>query len=262
MSKYVAYAKVNQLPPIPATIKPLPSSEGELVQVDAIVVAGLNLVGDMGYICPTVSLISANEQTGDMSGWSLCLGDPNSLTDDRPYHFRTSTNEGVSTVRGTEIPNTMLYFQAEVAAELTGPDADPKKLDEVLAYVLPFINDNGPPPPTGKSFDELIAEVPTSSTELEAARLLKQQVLSILDQAKQELTENWDYWKLFDELNRRLHESTLSYAWKSNPSGPNYNPELGVVEVSIAGQLVSASIGLSKDKFVGPCAVVNIAPTA
>lgn len=263
MNKYVGYARAAKLPPIPTTIKPLPADANEELVIDkAVVVAGLNIIGEMGYICPTVSVISADKETGEMFGWSLCLGNPDSHTDDTPYHFRTSEKEGVGTAKGTGIPNTMMYFKAEVDTELASLAADPLKLDEVIAYFLPYISDNGPPPPTGKSFAELIAEMPTSSTELEAARLLHQQITSVFDLAKEELTGEWDYWKLFEELNRRLHESGLDFAWKSNPSEPDYNPDLGVVKTIVCGRTVTASIGLSKDRFAGPCAVINITQTS
>jgi hypothetical protein len=152
----------------------------------------------------------------------------------------------------------MVYFEAEVDADLASQGADPQKLDAVIAYVLPYISDNGPPPAEGKTFDELVAEVPTSDTELKEALVLRRKISSLLGRAALELTGDLGEMTLFDELNRRLHESEVNHAWKSYPSKPDYNPELGIVEMQVAGRLVTVSIGLSKDRFAGPCAVVQI----
>ena|SRR6266567_184880 len=51
------------------------------------------------------------------------------------------------THRGTELPNTMIFFQARVDAKLLRENADKNSLKEVMAYVLPHISDDGPPPP-------------------------------------------------------------------------------------------------------------------
>jgi hypothetical protein len=256
VNKYHAYANAEKLPPIPSTIKPLPHDDES--RVGAMVIAGLNLIGKQGYICPTVSIISANRESGEMFGWCLCLGNPEARPKDTPYYFTTSNEKGESTVRDTEIPNTIVYFQAEVDVTLAGQEANLEKLDEVFAYVLPYISDDGPPPADGKSFDELIAEVPTSTSEYTEALLLKEQISSFFECAEQELTGCWEDYALFNELNRRLHESGFNHAWKANPSDPDYNPDLGVVEKTIAGRMVTASIGLRKDRFTKPCAVIRI----
>ena len=261
MNRYKKYAEVEQLPPIPSTIKPLPHSEAEQSQVNAVVIAGLNLLGERGYMCPTVSIINLNHKTGEMFGWSLCLGNPDPKLEEKPYYFRISEKEGASTVRGTEIPNAIIYLEAEVDEALTEPEADSQKLEEVLAYVLPYISDNGPPSATGKSFKDLAKEMPTSSSERKEAHTLKKQINYVLNLAAKELTEHQDYWELLDELNQRLNDSGLSYAWNSNSSDPDLNPDIGVIKKTIAGRSVNVSIGLGKDGFVTPCAVIYIVDT-
>jgi hypothetical protein len=120
------------------------------------------------------------------------------------------------------------------------------------------INNDGSLPINIISFSELIAEVPTSSSEYTEALLLREQISSFFGRAEQELSGNWEDEKLFNELNRRLYESGINYAWKSGSSAPDYNPELGIIEKVIAGRLVTASIGLKKDRFTNPCAVIQI----
>jgi hypothetical protein len=120
------------------------------------------------------------------------------------------------------------------------------------------ITNDGSLPINVISFNELIAAVPTSSSEYTEALLLREQISSFFGCAEQELSGDWEYEKLFNELNRRLHESGINYAWKNDPSTPDYNPELGIVEKVIAGRLVTVSIGLRKDRFTNPCAVIQI----
>ncbi len=256
MNKYREYASVKKLPVIPPTIRPVQDDDEE--NIKTLVIAGLNIIGERGLICPTVSIMSYNRETGQIFGWSLCLGNSDLPSDEGPYHFMTSGMEGASTARGTELPNAMTYFTAEVDVELANAEADPRKLDEIFAYALPYISDGGPPPADGKSFDDLVAEIPTSPSEREAALLLKEQVGSLLDRAIQELPEGLKYWALFDELNKRLNISHLSHAWKNNPTDLDYNPDLGILEKKIVGRLVIVSIGLSKDRFSGPCAIIQI----
>ncbi|MCA9355349.1 hypothetical protein KC865_02250 [Candidatus Kaiserbacteria bacterium] len=255
-SKYWGYLKARKLPPIPTTIKPLPyNADG---QVKAMVVAGLSLIGEQGCVCPTVSVIGSDQETGEIFGWSLCLGNPNSHSKDQLHYFRTSSDEKVGTAEGTEWPNVMVYFQAEVSKELVRADANPDELHKVIAYVMPYINDVGPPPSTGKSFAELVSETPTSIAEHEDAVDLKSKILTVLNSARSEITGYWSDWDLVKEINKRLHKSGIRHAWKSNPSGPDYNPDLGIIEMKIAGRLFRVSIGLSKDRFSGPCAVVQL----
>lgn len=256
MSKYKAFAEAKQLPPIPSTIRPLPND----VTPKAVVVAGVSFIGDEGYICPTVTILGANPDSGEIFGWSICFGHPFYKPDDEPYSFRIYENEGATTARGTEWPNGIVYFQAEVDNALALPEADLGKIDEVIAYVLPYISDEGPPPATGKSFDELIAEIPTSPAELQEVLVLKEAVSLVLDRACLELVGEgvWDRQRLLMKLNEKFHRAGCSVAWKSNPSDTDYNPDLGVIERMVAGNLVRVCIGLSKDRFDGPCAIVQI----
>ncbi len=256
MNKYREYASVKKLPVIPPTIRPVQDDDEE--KIKTLVIAGLNIIGERGLICPTVSIISCTRDTGQIFGWSLCLGNSDLPSDEGPYHFMTAGMESASTARGTELPNAMTYFTAVVDVELANAEADPRKLDEIFAYTLPYISDGGPPPAEGKSFDELVAEMPTSPSEHKAALLLKEQINSLLDSVKQELVEDLDYWKLFDELNKRFNMSGLNHAWKSNPHDPHYNPSFGTLQKLIAGKIVTVSFGLCKDRFASPCAVIQI----
>lgn len=252
MSKYREYINVKKLPPVPETIKPLPHNG----QAQAVVIAGLNYIGEQGYLCPTISIISFDKEFDDLFGWSLCLGNPK--FQDELYFFRTSGKEGVGSARGTEYPNNVVYFEAEVDAALATKEADLQKLDEVLAYVLPYISDEGPPPADGKSFEDMIVEAPTSATEHEEALLLIEQISSFFDQIVLSQKDEWDYWSLQDELNKKLQQSGIRCAWKGDPFRPDYNPELGIVEKNIGNRLVRVSFGLRKDGFTEPCAVVQI----
>lgn len=94
--------------------------------------------------------------------------------------------------------------------------------------------------------------------EYEDALQLKSCIEMILDTARNDLPCKMGYWKLQDELNKRLHKSELNYAWKSNPSDQPYNPLLGITYKAVANRLVRVSFGLSKDRFMGPCAVIEI----
>lgn len=147
MSRYRDFAHVDHLPKMPSGIKPLRYIDGEPQMVPAMVIGGLNLIGESGYICPTVTLLSPDEKSGKIRGWSLCIGYPDQV-DEVPYYFEISADEGIKgTARGTELPNTMIYFQAEIEIFLTSKDVPIENLDEVIAYVLPYISDEGAPPP-------------------------------------------------------------------------------------------------------------------
>ena len=135
MSKYQKYIKVKQLPKMPQSISPLDENDVDV----AVLLGGLSILGSKGYMCPIVTLMMGNEE--DAWGWSLCLGNPEQKTEE-PYYFQLKKN----TVRGTEIPNTMIYYQAKVDKSLLAENVDKKVLEEIIAYVLPHISDDGPPP--------------------------------------------------------------------------------------------------------------------
>lgn len=75
-------------------------------------------------------------------GWSLCLGGLGN-ENASPYFFDTATP---GTTRNSELPNMGLYFQALLEESLVTREANPELLDQVFAYVLPHIRDDGPPP--------------------------------------------------------------------------------------------------------------------
>jgi len=110
--KYRNFMCVPQLPKIPGAIKPLRIVNGETQEVPAVIIAGLNLVGKDWYMCPTVTILGT-KKSGKIFGWSLCIGHPEQDVE-APYYFEMS-EEGIGgTARGTELPNTMIYFQTEI----------------------------------------------------------------------------------------------------------------------------------------------------
>jgi len=137
--KYRKYAMAKTLPAKPTTVFPLPDEASPQASAIALVVGGLSLIGDEGYICRTVTLMMGDER--HLYGWSLTLGHPDYAG--VPYFFDTA-EPGMA--RGIEIPNTMAYFQAAADATLARKDAPANMLDSVFAYVLPHISDDGPPP--------------------------------------------------------------------------------------------------------------------
>ena len=262
MSKYRNFANVDQLPKIPSGIKPLRQIDGAPQMVSATVIGGLNIIGGSGYICPTVTLLNFDEKSGKICGWSLCIGYPDQV-DEAPYYFETSDIEGVEgTARGTELPNTMVYFQAEIEIALTSKDTPIEKLDEVIAYVLPYISDEGAPPPhpSDEVFVQVLCEQSNDWSSTQAKKLLGQLDLLLDKYIEDFVRKEHNYWDLFNELNKRLHESEISHAWKSHPDKPDYNPDLGILVKQVGQKTVRVSIGLPSDNFAEACAVVQLAP--
>lgn len=262
LSKYRTFADVKQLPKIPTTIKPLKAVDGEPQPVSSVVIGGLNLIGESGYMCPTVTLLNVSGENGKFFGWSLCIGNPDQ-TDEVPYYFETSDVEGVSgTARGTEIPNAMTYFQAEVDSSLTTKDASIEQIDEVMAFVLPYISDGGPPPPysSEEAFEQVVHEWCKAVAEVQVKEVLKKAEI-VLDGMITGFIDEWnDYWQLFEEVNKRFHYADFSHAWKSHPNDPDYNPDFGILEKQIGKRTIRISVGLPKDNFFEACAVVSITP--
>jgi hypothetical protein len=261
MTKYRDLASVDMLPKIPSAIKPLREVNGEPQMVSAMVIGGLNLIGKSGCICPTVTLLNAGEESGKMFGWSLCIGHPEQA-EEVPYYFETSDEEGAEGTRGTELPTAMVYFQAEIGASLTSTDALIEQLDEVFAYVLPYISDKGPPPPhsSDEVFVQILSEQSDDWSSAQAEKLLGQANL-LLDKFIEDFVEDGqDYWALFHELNKRLHESGMSHAWKGCTNDPDYNPSLGIIERAVGQKTVRVSIGLPSDGFAEAHVVVQLTP--
>ncbi len=262
MSKYRDLTSVDHLPKIPSSIKPLRQIDGAPQMVPATVIGGLNIIGESGYICPTVTLLNFDEKSGKIFGWSLCIGYPDQV-DEVPYYFETSDDEGAKgTARGTELPNTMVYFQAEIEISLTSKDVPIEKLDEIIAYVLPYISDEGAPPPhpSDEVFVPMLCEQSNDWSSAQAKKLFGQLDLLLDKFIEDFVEEKHGYWDLFHELNKRLHESGISSAWKSHPDKPDYNPELGILVKQVGQKTVRVSIGLPSDNFAEACAVIQLAP--
>lgn len=136
MSEVEELKKMEHLPKKPECILPLPEENVP----HPIVLGGLSLFGDKGYLCPVVTLLMGNENR--LWGWSQCLNDPSH--DGKLYSFDTDKKE---TLRKTEIPNTIVYFQAGVSSELVDENADQETIKKVVEYVMMHISDDGPPPP-------------------------------------------------------------------------------------------------------------------
>ena len=67
---------------------------------------------------------------------------------------------------------------------------------------------------------------------------------------------------IFYTINARLYRSGLSFAWKSYPSKPPYNPELGVFRIPLVSEFeLEVSVGLENDGFERPCCVIAIVNT-
>lgn len=248
------YVKVKFLPKVPKSITFI-EDESELKEGVAMVIGGLNLIGDKGYICPTVTLLMGDESK--LWGWSLCIGNPDQK-EEALYFFNTSEK----THRGTELPNTMTYFQAKVDAKLLRENADRKSLEEVVAYVLPHICDDGPPPPhpSDEVFKQKQREESDGRSSAQAKELLGQ-VNILLDKVIEDFAgRECSYWDLHKEINKMLHESGLFYAWKSNPADPDYNPHLGIIEKQIGKKTLRVNIGLPSDSFFKVCAVIQLTP--
>lgn len=229
MNKYRKFASAEQLPKKPTSIKQLREVNGKIQDVSAVVIGGLSLIGESGYICTMVTLMSEDKINEKTCGWSLCIGDPGNKTE-APYYFEVSKEGDLKgTLRGTELPNTMMFFQAEIDISLTLSNAPMEKIDEVITYVLPYICDSGPPPPhpSDEVFDQIVREWSKSEAQTQAARILTE-VGELLDTVAADFSEKMvDYWELFNGINRRLNESKIPHAWKSSQNAPDYNFDLG-----------------------------------
>jgi hypothetical protein len=253
----------TQLPKIPKSIKALRQINGELQEVDAVVFAGLNVIGEDGYVCPTVTLLYVDSESGDMRGWSLCLGCPDQC-EAVPYYFEIcDKSDFKGKTRGTEIPNAIIYFQAEIDPDLTLENVAIEKLDEIFAYVLPYISDEGPPPPafSEEAFDQIISEETNEWANVQAKELLAKAEILLDKFVKDFSGEKYSYWILFDELNRRFNNnSELQHAWKHNLNDSDYNSNSGIVEKQIGGKTVRICIGLPSDGLNDVCVIIQITP--
>lgn len=133
--KYWKYTRAKTLPDCPSTISPLPD---EVIEMIPMVIAGVSIVGEKGYICRTVTLLMGDQD--HMYGWSLLLGHPD--FPGVPYFFDTA----MKSAKGTELPNSMQFYQAAVDKRMVCKDAPIEDLQRIFAYVLPHISDDGPPP--------------------------------------------------------------------------------------------------------------------
>lgn len=109
-----------------------------------VVIGGLSLVGESGYMVPVVGIIKTGAVTEDsthLKGWSLHLGHP-----DEKFrmlrHF--NTEQSIEDVC-LPLPNCIVYFACETDSALIEEDADAETLMQIAHFVVPFINDDGPP---------------------------------------------------------------------------------------------------------------------
>jgi hypothetical protein len=106
-----------------------------LISGKVAALGGLSLIGSGGVIVRVVTLLQAKDKFAN--GWT----------------FQTSTKKPLVTYIDTSIappkiypfPNTMVYFVGEADSELIGLDAKKETLEEVVSFIIPFINDGGPP---------------------------------------------------------------------------------------------------------------------
>ena len=141
VDKRVYNHKVDYLPEKTAEIEFLTGNEGS-DDVGAVVIGGLSILGDTGYISPVVTILLNHPKK--TAGWCLCLGYPEAPKE--PYYFDVKEK----THKGLELPNCMTFFEAKIDPAMAEPNADQKRIDAIMNYVLPHISDAGPPPPHPK----------------------------------------------------------------------------------------------------------------
>lgn len=111
-----------------------------IVRGTPVLIGGLSLVGELGYICRTVAIIQGlnlgSERKGSLKGWNFFTGHPDSSLN-APKYFDTA--RGIQT--SWAIPNTITYFVAEADPELVQEGIDPNRLREVIDFTLTFIHD-------------------------------------------------------------------------------------------------------------------------
>lgn len=142
----------GQLPIRPAALKKFDASIGtydteamhRIENGKTVVIGGLSLVGESGYMVLVVGIIKTGAVTPDgahLKGWSLHLGHP-----DEKFrmlrHF--NTEQSVKDVC-LPLPNYLVYFACETDSAFTEEDADAEVLTQIAHFVVPFISDAGPP---------------------------------------------------------------------------------------------------------------------
>lgn len=104
-------------------------------------IAGLSLLGDMGYISATVAILQASEfnsegQADQLKGWNFFSGHPDRKLN-KPQYLDLKAGKTTELA----IPNTMVYFVAEVDTKLLDKNTDRKQLKKVIDYALTFVHD-------------------------------------------------------------------------------------------------------------------------
>ncbi len=142
----------DQLPARPTVLQPFPSRVGtyddeaatRLENKEAIVIAGLSLIGDAGYmvgVIGTMSVITTDDGENHLRGWSLHLNHPDVQFRQLRYFDSSQTDEDIE----LPLPNCMVYFSSLVDATMTEETADAETLLQIVYFTASFITDEGPP---------------------------------------------------------------------------------------------------------------------
>ncbi|HWP61295.1 MAG TPA: hypothetical protein VN495_01700 [Candidatus Paceibacterota bacterium] len=103
-----------------------------------IAIGGLSLVGSAAHEVRIVMFFQIND--GDVQGWKLSIGHP----DDPEPDFRYIETREVELAKWP-FPNAAVYFVGEVDPRLVSETAPPVLLSEAARFIIPFINEDGPP---------------------------------------------------------------------------------------------------------------------
>lgn len=128
------------LPNDKSSVEIFTSLVSEVNWAGSLVVSGLTAQEAGGILCPVVTLVSRSSER--LWGWSLCL-DGGKMGLEKPYFFDTFQER---TIKGSELPSVSRSFVARIDPSLTSSNAKKKKVDEIIAYALPHIGGNVPPP--------------------------------------------------------------------------------------------------------------------
>ncbi len=134
----------------PHKVKPFRglSSQGDsgtiqlLQQGKPLLIGGVSLLGEKGYIVRTVCFIQSTglDQDGKIAGlkgWSYFVNDFPGRKFSGLKHFDSSKGEIVELA----LPNTMTYFVGEIDISLLESSADQKELRAAANYAITFIHD-------------------------------------------------------------------------------------------------------------------------
>ncbi|MEK7602365.1 MAG: hypothetical protein AAB472_02675 [Patescibacteria group bacterium] len=137
----------TSIPPRPATLEPhglITMHQYEDIYVEllkrneTVAVGGISIVGAEGTIVPIISILQIVRS--EMVGWTLVMN--------HPYHSSHDFLRVDAIHMPLDVlpfPQTMTYFVGKADARLVDANVPKEDLQSVVAFILAFLSDEGPP---------------------------------------------------------------------------------------------------------------------